>query len=245
MINYDDYYNTISPQYNNIRLDAKQDFERTVSIIIANCPPNGRILDIGCGTGKYGEALAERGYVVKGVDKSSSQIDEAKEIIDAQVANADNLPFSSNSFDVCLMILMIHQLDQETRINAINEALRVLKSKGKLIIKTASHDDIKKRISSTYFPSACNEDLHRYPDIKTLSDELSDFDQILVQHEQIEVEHDTRAFANKLLKRRTSNLRNLSERELKEGVKRFLADHYGKESFKRWTNSTFLIARKK
>ena len=242
MINYDDYYNTISAQYNRIRLDAKQDFERTISIIIANCPPNGKILDIGCGTGKYGEALAERGYVVKGVDKSSSQIDEARKIIDAQVANADNLPFSSNSFDVCLMILMIHQ---ETRINAINEALRVLKSKGKLIIKTASHEDIKKRISSTYFPSACNEDLHRYPDISTLSDELSDFDQILVQHEQIEVERDTRAFANKLLKRRTSNLRNLSEQELKEGVERFLADHYGKESFKKETNSTFLIARKK
>ena len=245
MINYDDYYNTISAQYNRIRLDAKQDFERTISIIIANCPPNGKILDIGCGTGKYGEALAERGYVVKGVDKSSSQIDEARKIIDAQVANADNLPFNSNSFDVCLMILMIHQLDQETRINAINEALRVLKSKGKLIIKTASHEDIKKRISSTYFPSACNEDLHRYPDISTLSDELSDFDQILVQHEQIEVERDTRAFANKLLKRRTSNLRNLSEQELKEGVERFLADHYGKESFKKETNSTFLIARKK
>ncbi len=244
MSDYDAYYNSISTQYNRLRLDEKPEFERTLSTIVQACPTRGNVLDIGCGTGKYGEALANIGYSVKGIDKSPSQVAEAKKIIDAQIANADSLPFISNSFDLCLMIMMIHQLNALTRKKALKEVFRVLKPKGILIIKTASREDLKNRISSKYFPSAYEEDLRRYLEIKTLIEELKEFDQITVQHQSVDVIINTIAFAQKLRERRTSNLRNISLQELEDGILRFLSDYHGKAFFIKRNDSTFLIAHK-
>lgn len=244
MNNYDDYYSKISTQYNKLRLDEKPDFDRTISIIENAYPNRGTLLDIGCGTGKYGEALSALGYTVKGIDKSPAQIVEASKIIDAQIADAVNLPFISNSFDLCLMIMMIHQLDALERPVAFREAFRVLKPGGVLVIKTASHQDIKNRISSTYFPSAYKEDLHRYPEIKTLIKEMTEFEHITVLHQSVDVILNTIDFADKLRERRTSNLRNIKQEELEEGINQFLSDYCGKESFIKRVCNTFLIAHK-
>ena len=57
-----------------------------------------KILDIGCGTGRHAIELSERGYSVKGLDLSQSQIDRAIEkskekglSIDFSVADARTL----------------------------------------------------------------------------------------------------------------------------------------------------------
>jgi len=41
-------------------------------------PPGGRVLDMGCGTGRHAVELARRGYKVTGVDISSGMLDEAR-----------------------------------------------------------------------------------------------------------------------------------------------------------------------
>lgn len=49
-------------------------------------PPGGKILDIGCGTGRHAIELAKRGYVVTGLDLSSEMLARAAEAAkDAQV----------------------------------------------------------------------------------------------------------------------------------------------------------------
>ena len=41
-----------------------------------------------------------------GVDKSFSQVEQAKKIINAVQGNATELPFEKSSFDICTMIMM-------------------------------------------------------------------------------------------------------------------------------------------
>ena len=60
----------------------------------------GTLLDIGCGTGKYGEALEKYGFIVTGIDKSPDQIQEAQKVINALIGNVCQLPFEDNSYDV-------------------------------------------------------------------------------------------------------------------------------------------------
>ena len=74
------FFSTGSPYLNHPLLTP----ERTVSEIdfvlaSANCPPGGRILDVGCGPGRHSIELAQRGFTVVGIDPSASMIAAAKE----------------------------------------------------------------------------------------------------------------------------------------------------------------------
>src|SRR4030095_2805277 len=44
--------------------------------------PGARVLDAGCGNGRYAVGLARRGYAVTGVDRSPALLDEARARID-------------------------------------------------------------------------------------------------------------------------------------------------------------------
>ena len=244
MTDYNNYYTAISSQYNRIRLDAEEDFNNTISIIINSIIDNAMILDIGCGTGKYGERLQSLNYTVKGIDKAESQVKEARKIIDARIGSSDKLPFADASFDVCLMIMMLHQLNPLSRKKSFEEIHRVLKPKGKLIIKTASHEDIKHRFSSIYFPSAYEEDIKRYPSIETIQSELCYGFSVSVISSKVAVAFEKMDLASKFLKRRTSNLRNVSDEELQAGTEKYLSDYENRDRFIKESYYTFVIAQK-
>lgn len=65
-------------------LDKKVEFDSTLDVILDNCKGKVRhVLEIGCGSGRYAQALSEKGFEVIGVDKSESKIKEAAKIITA------------------------------------------------------------------------------------------------------------------------------------------------------------------
>lgn len=242
---YNKYYKKISHIYNDIRLDAPNDFQMTIDIILEYTQQNKKkLLDIGCGTGKYGQALIQKGFDVIGIDKSPSQISEAKKVINAQEGNAIDLPYKSESFDVCIMIMMIHHMNQKERALAFDEIYRVLKKDGVLIIKTASHEDLKHRISSRFFPEALKIDLKRYPEIETIQDELSKFKNCRVKHTISTSIFDKSEMIQKLSMRRTSNLGMISENSLKEGIHRFKETYLTQETIEKENYNTFIIVQK-
>jgi len=104
-----------------------------------------QILDIGCGTGRHAIELSKRGYSIKGIDLSKSQIERAIEKskekglkIDFSVADARNLEFESE-FDLVIMIceggFSLMETD-EMNYQILRNASKALKSKGKLIFTT-------------------------------------------------------------------------------------------------------------
>ncbi len=94
-----------------------------------------KILDIGCGPGLYANTLHKRGAEVYGIDISKKEIEIAKSHykgIDFRVGSAESLPYKSNYFDTVLIALAFTHF--ENMGLALDEASRVLKDKGHLII---------------------------------------------------------------------------------------------------------------
>ena len=245
IFDYNDYYKKVSHVYNDIRLDSPNDFQNTINVILENMNPGMKnILDVGCGTGKYGEALVQLGFNVEGIDKSPTQIAEAKKIINAQQGNVVKLPYGEKSFDVCTMIMMIHHLTDEERQMAFDEVYRILREDGILIIKTASHEDLKYRISSSFFPEAFQIDLERYPAIETIQEELVKFKKYWIKHSISTTSFNKEDMKHKLSMRRTSNLGMLSENALQVGINRFIETYQNQEIIEKENYNTFIIAQK-
>jgi len=95
---------------------------------------HGKVLDIGCGLGASLEYLAgELGIEPHGVELSEETVRKAgKSYI--VCADACALPFADESFDACMLECVLSITDDPEK--AIDEAYRVLKKGGALIIST-------------------------------------------------------------------------------------------------------------
>ncbi len=90
---------------------------------------NSRVLDVGCAKGfmMHDMAALIPGITVKGVDISDYAISHAIEDMreHVQVANAIELPFDDESFDVVISINTIHNLERGACAQALREITRV------------------------------------------------------------------------------------------------------------------------
>ncbi|AHI29076.1 malonyl-ACP O-methyltransferase BioC [Marinobacter similis] len=98
-----------------------------------------RILDLGCGTGWFTRKIEQRWPCqVTGVDLSPGMIGQASEqsgpAIEWLVADAESLPFPSDSFDVVFSNLMVQWCDDPRTVFA--ECQRVLRPGGRLVLST-------------------------------------------------------------------------------------------------------------
>ena len=104
-----------------------------------------KILDIGCGTGRHTIELSKRGYNVKGIDLSDSQLARAKEKADKQGLKIDFLKYDArnlmfeNEFDLSIMLcegaFPLMETD-EMNYEILKNATKSLKEHGKLIFTT-------------------------------------------------------------------------------------------------------------
>ena len=93
-------------------------------------PPGRRTLDLGCGEGRIGAALARRGHEVVGADASAAMVEAAAELIEAVVAHASALPFEDAAFDLVVAFMSLQDFDDLDA--AVREAARVLERGGRL-----------------------------------------------------------------------------------------------------------------
>jgi SAM-dependent methyltransferase len=98
-------------------------------------PKNLRWLDVGCGNGAFTEELITRcaPAAVTAIDPSDEQLAYARarpgvRIADFHIGDAENLPFSDNSFDIAVMALVISFLPDPDK--AVAEMARVVRPGG-------------------------------------------------------------------------------------------------------------------
>jgi SAM-dependent methyltransferase len=96
--------------------------------------PTDKILDIGCGTGFFADLAARSGSDITGFDATAPFIEEAKlrnPSIKFLTGEMEELPFADNTFDV---VSGFNSFQYASNVkNALIEAKRVLKNKGKLV----------------------------------------------------------------------------------------------------------------
>jgi len=151
------------------------------------------VLEVGCGTGNYLEAVESiSGAKVHGIDPSSEMLERLRERLPAakvQRASAEELPFENGSFDLIYSVDVIHHVIN--RPAYFREALRVLKQGGTLCTVTDSAEDIHNRVPlSSHFPETIDYELRRYPSIDLLRDEMADAGFISIAASQTRHEYD-------------------------------------------------------
>ncbi|MGB2875802.1 MAG: class I SAM-dependent methyltransferase, partial [Gaiellaceae bacterium] len=130
-----------------------------------------RVLDVGCGTGRFAAALAERARVW-GVDPSPEMIAVARgraPRVRFKEESADSLPFKDGWFERATMWLVAHLVD---RPRAFQEARRVLAADGKLAIASFDPSYFGIFWFRDYFPSMETIDRARFPSREDLDAEL-------------------------------------------------------------------------
>jgi len=112
-------------------------FRRQKQLIKETIGKNGKdkkILDIGCGTGAFAPLFDKDNYL--GVDILPEYIEHAKKNCKGnfQVMDATRLKFPNGHFDRVLIMAVLHHLNDEDANKVIEEARRVLKPDGRILI---------------------------------------------------------------------------------------------------------------
>lgn len=93
---------------------------------------NAIVLDLGCGTGRYGSHLQQWGAMTVGLDLSREFMGDQPTHQLKSVGSVERLPFPENCFDVVVVAETIQHVHAPA--SALNEAARVLKDGGHLIV---------------------------------------------------------------------------------------------------------------
>jgi len=111
---------------------------------LAGIAPGHNVLDVGCGTGTQAIATWRRtqpGGSVVGVDISENMLAVARRKarragldIPFQRADAAQLPFGDDRFDIVTITTVMHMVPESRRRLCLNEASRVLRRGGRLLL---------------------------------------------------------------------------------------------------------------
>jgi SAM-dependent methyltransferase len=105
--------------------DVAEDDPRVRGILASLGPLDGRrILDLGCGKGRFSRILADRGASVVGLDVSAAMLAGAREAgLDCVRASAARLPFRAECFDAVIAVEVFEHLEPRV-VNEVCEELR-------------------------------------------------------------------------------------------------------------------------
>ncbi|MDD3417882.1 MAG: class I SAM-dependent methyltransferase [Lachnospiraceae bacterium] len=96
----------------------------------------GKLLDVGCGTGNILCKLVNGKRQLFGIDLSENMVEESKKRMegnaDIKVADAEHIPYKDNFFDTLICNASFHHYPHPEEV--LKEMKRVLKSGGKLLI---------------------------------------------------------------------------------------------------------------
>jgi SAM-dependent methyltransferase len=182
------------------------------------------LLEVGCGTGNYLEALTLAGGLrVSGIDPSSAMLAQLHERLPsatgtATAGRAEQLPFPPAAFDLIYSVDVIHHVGDRDAYFA--EAARVLRSGGWICTVTDSAEDIAARVPlSSHFPETVAHELRRYPAVPTLRGELERAGFTTLREDQVDLRYpltDSTAYRN----RAYSSLHLITDAEHARGVER-------------------------
>jgi len=140
--------NKINTDYNLIA----EDFSRTraypwpeTAFLFKDTRPEEKVLDLGCGNGRYFQFLKNTDYT--GIDKSEKLIQIAKKKYPKgrfEVGDALDLKLKDSLFDKVYSIAVLHHIPSlGLRAGFLEEAKRVLKPNGKIVVTVWKFSGLK------------------------------------------------------------------------------------------------------
>jgi ubiquinone/menaquinone biosynthesis C-methylase UbiE len=138
-------YERIAKEYNHRipgRTPCDHRFTETeMNFLLGRVHAGDRVLDMGCGTGRFTVPMAEHGADVTGLDISPSMLSQLEATArdrGARVSTCEgdmaDLPFDDDRFDVVTSMLALMHIPVEDRQQVFLEVARVLKPGGRFVL---------------------------------------------------------------------------------------------------------------
>lgn len=108
--------------------------------------PGARVLEVGCGTGRFLEELGGRGLRLTGLDPSPDMLEVtggrlAKANVEAELASGEGaaLPFADDTFDLVYAVRVLNQTATELYAwRVVDEMIRVARPGGRILLEFAN-----------------------------------------------------------------------------------------------------------
>ena len=126
-----------SPPWFNQRIDDLQVRAIRRVVTLAALPASTRILDVGCGTGRWLRRYQQLGFRATGVDATAGMLRLARErgtSAALTVGEAYRLPFRDATFDAVSDITVTQHIPASLQLAALAEMMRVIRPGGCLIL---------------------------------------------------------------------------------------------------------------
>lgn len=127
-------YNLIAQDFSSKRKEVWEELR----FLFEDLKKGERVLDLGCGNGRWFKIFKEKEVEYIGIDNSEKLIEIARTLFPKAtfiVADALKIPFQENYFDKVYAIALLHHIPSERyRLLVLKEIKRVLKPRGKLIL---------------------------------------------------------------------------------------------------------------
>lgn len=132
----------------------KRDMERVTNQWWEKLKPfftdKGKVLEVGCGWGRWAPYIEGVGNAYSGVDVSEELYECRREGYDIQLIDPGIIPFDSNTFDMVTCITVLQHIEDSDMVNTIAEMLRVLKPGGSLLAVENTTNMPRFRTTSEY-----------------------------------------------------------------------------------------------
>ncbi len=193
---------------------------------IARHVPAGmvRILDLGCGTGRFTAPLAIRFAArVCGLDLSEKMLSVARQTLGDSGATlvraaAEAIPFSGGVFDVVFVSMVLHHI--RSSAGAVAEMRRVLKTGGRLIVRTASVETMGSYLWTAFFREGAEVEASRVLTREAITTLLAGHGLVLESHRVVEqvFAGDLREYCEKISQRTLSSLSAIPDGAFESGL---------------------------
>jgi ubiquinone/menaquinone biosynthesis C-methylase UbiE len=160
-------YDRISRIYDTSRVANTETLEKLIRLL--HVGSDSVILDMGCGTGNYTDALRRVAKSVIGIDLSIGMLEQARaKFTDLLLICGDvtSMPFKPESFDAAFAVQVLHHVKEKELF--LTEAYRVLRKGAGIAIHACSHRQMRAFWFYHYFPKGLQVDLARMPDSKEI-----------------------------------------------------------------------------
>jgi SAM-dependent methyltransferase len=117
-------------------------WERRRALLLAEVKPGERVLDLGCGAGRFVAALQDAGADAVGVEIAEAALERARRNVPGAELHAlaadGTIPLDDTSVDLVWCSEVLEHVPDTAGL--LSEARRVLRTGGRLLVTTPSHD---------------------------------------------------------------------------------------------------------
>lgn len=136
-LNMNDPYRRTAKFYDTL-VEPSNAVLRKIALEMCHPRKGMKVLEVGCGTGTNLRLYENAGCDVFGIDLSPAMLEVARQKLsehaDLRLADAAQMPYADDSFDLVTAFLTLHEMPAATRTAVMAEMVRVVNQDGRLLL---------------------------------------------------------------------------------------------------------------